>query len=280
MGKKLKISLYLFFVLSFFLFPASIKAVVMINEISPSTDPEWVEIFNDEGVDIDVAGYLLEDGNTSHSDDLILFGIVPANGFLVFTHSKGWLNDSGDSLKLYDNSSPSAIIDQFTYGSVNASSTVSRIPNGSESWEITINITQNEKNPDPTPAPTAVPTQVPTPTQGPTATPCPTKTPTPTPTKTPTPSPVVKTTLTPLSTDLSSSSGELNEVSIGNENGKDSVLGASDSSHDFIASPSFISKNKNLFIALSFVFIGLVLVGGSFYLAYKTSKTSEGKNDI
>lgn len=185
---------YTFFFVSilFFIFPQKTIASVLINEFSSSTDPEWIELYNDDDIEVNLSGYLLEDGNSSKTDDLNLNGIISAKGFVVFTHLEGWLNNGGDTIKLYNNASPSAIIDQYTYGSVDSTKSVARIPNGSENWQITLNITNNSINPTASPNPTQSPTNPPTnsPTQAatanPTIKPIPTKTGTPKTTSTPT----------------------------------------------------------------------------------------------
>lgn len=187
MSSKIK---YIFLtLLIFFIFPQKTIASVLINEFSPSTDPEWIELYNDGDVEINLSGYLLEDGNSSKSDDLNITGIISAKGFIVFTHTEGWLNNGGDSIKLYNNASPSAIVDQYTYSSIDSNKSVARIPNGSENWQVTSDVTNNSSNPTPSPTPT--PTQTPTasPTNTPTSTPSPTPKPTPTKSTTPKPSP-------------------------------------------------------------------------------------------
>lgn len=174
----------------FLVSPSGISAAILINEISPSTEVEWVELYNDGDSPVDLAGYLLEDGNTSKTDDLILSGIILSNGFLVFNHNEGWLNNSGDTIKLYNNASPSAIIDQYTYGSVDSTKSIARIPNGSENWQVTSIVTKGISNPSPTPSPS--------PTNSPTQQPQPTATAVPSPTKTSTPkteSPISKTSI-------------------------------------------------------------------------------------
>jgi hypothetical protein len=159
-------------------------------------------LYNDSDVDINLSGYLLEDGNSSQTDDLILNGIIISKGFMVFNHTEGWLNNGGDTIKLYNNASPSAIIDQYTYGNVDSSKSVARIPNGSENWEITSSITNNSLNPTPSPSPSPSPTQIPTqePTFTPTNTPTTTPTVTSTPKSTPTKTPTIKPTSTPTET--------------------------------------------------------------------------------
>lgn len=251
----------------FVLLPLPVRAAVIINEISPSTDPEWIELYNDGDVDQDVAGYLLEDGNSSHSDDLTLVGVISKKGYLVFTHNEGWLNNGGDSLKLYNNSSPSAIIDQYSYGSVGNSQSIARSPNGGENWIVTNVSSSGLANPNPTPEPTNTPTSTPTPTPAPT----PTRTPTPTPNKTPTPTPTKKPSPTPTTNPAESVNEQLSSES-GN------VLGIEVSLPSSSPSPKpntfSILENKNKIIATLFICLGMVLIGGSFYFAFKNSKSS------
>src|SRR3989339_132217 len=140
------------------LVPAPVRAAVLLNEISPATNPEWIELYNDGDTLIDLTGFLLEDGNTNHTDDLVLSGSLASHSYGVFFHNEGWLNNGGDTLKLYDNATPSAnIIDQYTYGSLTAEKSVFRSPNGSENW-VTGFPTQNASNPAPSPSPSPSPT--------------------------------------------------------------------------------------------------------------------------
>lgn len=185
--------------------PFSAKAAVFINEISPATDPEWVEIYNDGEAPLDLTGLLLEDGNSISTDDLVLSGEIQSRGYKVFEHEKGWLNDDGDTLKLYDPASPSAVLDQYVFGRVRASEVVVRMPDGGETWLVMSGATKGFSNPSltPTPTPTPSPTFVATvaPTAIPTQTAAPTKTPTPMPTKSLTPKPTATPKQTPLLTE-------------------------------------------------------------------------------
>ncbi len=160
------ILLILFFILTF---PSNIYASILINEVSPKTDPEWVKLYNDGDTDVDLTGYLLKDGN-SLDDDLTLSGTILSHGYLTFNHNKGWLNDGGDTIKLYDNATPSAsIIAEYTYP------TPSPVPTPAPATVA------------PTSAPTTSPTKSSTPTSVPTVKPTPAKTASPKPSSTPNP---------------------------------------------------------------------------------------------
>lgn len=78
---------------------------------------EWVELYNNSGVDIDVVGWYLYDSRNDHplkialensdnDDDTSDAGetVVPAKGWLVVysTYKVGWLNNDTDEVRLYD----------------------------------------------------------------------------------------------------------------------------------------------------------------------------------
>lgn len=264
---KIKNVLYFLFITLFFLtYPSKICASVLINEISPSTDTEWIELYNDGDLEINLNGYLLEDGNASKTDDLILSGIIPQKGFLVFNHNEGWLNNGGDTIKLYNNASPSAIIDQYTYGSVDSSKSVARIPNGSENWQITSNVTNNSSNPNPTDAPTQTATAQPTVTA--TSTSTPTTTPKPTPTKTSTPKPTPTSLPTEEATENSEDSNE-NKTAIELETSRPTPTG-------LVAGAK--TENKSKTIAIILISLGIGFLGYCGYLIYNGKNAELQKN--
>ncbi len=236
-----------------------IQAGLVINEISPSTNPEWVEIFNDSGSEVNLAGYLLEDGNNITIDDIILYGLIPAHGFLVFTHAEGWLNNDGDTLKFYNNATPSAILDQYSFGSLDSSKTFAKIPNGGP-WQTTSNITNGSSNPTPTPAPTPTPTPTIFPTTTPSPTPSKSPTPTPVKTKSPTPSPTLESQVLSAETTSSPSAPQT-----------DTSIEVQDSVNDMDKKQSNPRKNV-MVVALTLMGFGSVLFGVGGVAIYRKSK--------
>ena len=79
------------------------RAAIIINEISPSTDPEWIELYNDSSTPVDLFGYTLWDNNSLLSDDLSLTGTISAQSYLVFSRKEGWLTNGGDIVYLSTN---------------------------------------------------------------------------------------------------------------------------------------------------------------------------------
>lgn len=176
------------------MFPKSILAQVVINEIHP-TD-EWVELYKTSDKEVSLEGCILyfhsRDSNTSNTQKKVF---VAGDVFLVDEYYKiidtgnNWLADSGDVVSL--------VCDSFsdgphTYSSNMKDKSYARIPNGTGQFFAILTPTYKSVNPDsistPTPTPTNSPTstsiQTPSPTQIPSPAPIPTKTPSPKPTST------------------------------------------------------------------------------------------------
>lgn len=139
-------------------------ANVVLNEIYPtvlatSTIPlerEWVELYNGTTGPIDVAGWIISEfvgGSTLNDEDLHTivsdctgypsstyaspFGttntVISPGGYLVVTFcgTAGYLNNSGDTVRLYDASGTSTPwIDTHTFGTTAAGKSHARIPDG------------------------------------------------------------------------------------------------------------------------------------------------------
>ncbi len=168
------------------------SSTVTINEVCPRCDPEWIELYNNSDNIVDLGIWQLKDGNSSSSDDITLAGIIQPNSFSVFDHSKGWLNDSGDSITLIDNNGNP--IDSYSYPSATENKTFSKFPDGTGEFQNNTAATKastNQALPTSTPTPSLTPTSTPSPTATPkpTSTPKPTATATPAPTGTSTPAP-------------------------------------------------------------------------------------------
>jgi hypothetical protein len=175
---------FLLALFALFLFVHPVSAAIWINEISPSTDPEWIELYNDGTSEIDLTNWMFrEEGGV----DYVLSGSIGPSSYLVIHHADRWLNNSGDTLTLTSNASPSAIIDQYSFGSVTSDKSVYRSPLGSTNW-IVGSPSQGSANPTPSPSPSPSPS--PTPAASPS--PSPTATPTPTPKPSPPSSPTFK----------------------------------------------------------------------------------------
>ncbi|MFA6184965.1 MAG: lamin tail domain-containing protein [Candidatus Shapirobacteria bacterium] len=153
--------------------------IIKITNFSSDSDPEWVELSNTTSEDINIDGWIIRDDNTSKTDDLLLTGLISASSKIIFSHAKGWLNDSSDIIYLYNSSN--ILIDKLSYPTPTPTSTPTPILTSTPIPTLTPELT-------PTPTKTPIPTKtlIPTKTSTPTKTPTPIKTITPTKTLTPT----------------------------------------------------------------------------------------------
>lgn len=119
---------------------------------APPLDGEWVELWNNSDVDIDVNGQVLQEYsggylhisvlNSDNNDNLSDTGetIVPAGGWLrVYRNgdSDFNLNDNGDTVKLLTDTvgSGGLLIDSYSYGPVATDNKVwRRTPDGTGTW--------------------------------------------------------------------------------------------------------------------------------------------------
>ncbi len=237
-------------------------AAVWINEISPSTNPEWVELYNDGSDPVDLTNWRLEDANSSKTDDLTLSGTIGPGAYLVFNRGDGWLNNSGDTVYLINSASPSAIVDQYAYSSVTSDKVVARSPDGSENW-VTTTSSEGSANPAPTPTPTPTPSPTPAPTPTPSPSPVPTLAPS------PTPKPSVKPSPSP--TDEATVAGAMIEIN----------LAGYGTSPAPIATPSEKPRlNKSRAKTALILGSGLIMISASGYLGYRKYKKKNSNSLI
>jgi len=139
------------------------ERMIVLNEIfaNPKTgDKEFIEFYNNGSTDVDVVGWKLSEisGSTekfytiSATTELPKTAasqsgstVIPANGYLAFYLSDSTaLNNSGDTVKLYD--STTTLLDSHTYPAVSAGKSVVRYPDGIGFWV----------DPEPTPGTTII----------------------------------------------------------------------------------------------------------------------------
>lgn len=176
--KRLLASYFIFFILLFSLVTPQAAAQVLINEVSPVTSSEWVEIYNSGSETVSLKGYVVNFGSESQNKEFCDGTTISANTHISITLTTSWLSNTGDTITLKKDS---ATIDSVSYGNdtlgvpTNTQSLI-RAPAGGL-WSI---------SDTPTPAVDSVSFECPTPTTVP-ATPILTSTPKPTATQTPTP---------------------------------------------------------------------------------------------
>lgn len=181
---KKNIYLLILFLVFFLAATEHVLANLKINEIypAPATDElEWIEIYNQGEIPIDLSNYYLTDYSGKRIE--IDSSVINAYSFVIASTPSGVLNNSNqtgkdfaDIVYLYNNLHQN--IDIATYsGSFASGKTFARCPDGSENWILTTSLTKNFSNNLSCPTPTNTPTPLP---QTPTPTPEPAETPTPT----------------------------------------------------------------------------------------------------
>lgn len=115
---------------------------VVLNEIfpSPSTGSEWVEIYNNESLPIDLTGWTITDA-ASYSQTLS--STIPAKGYLVFNVNQ--FNNTGDIITLSDGS---GYTDVVTYPAITSGKSYARVTDGDSVFEIreAADVTKNASN--------------------------------------------------------------------------------------------------------------------------------------
>lgn len=177
------------------------------DEDANMPDGEWVELYNNSDIDVDVNGWYIQndadhtitistansDNNSNTSDGGET--VVLAHGWLVVYMNGAILNNSGDTVFLYD--PYNVLVDQVSYSNNPAKlegDTLARSPDGTGAWVDPIATPCSANQLREESAPQTVPTPTPTissvePITLPETKTEPENTPTPTPTNTPTPTP-------------------------------------------------------------------------------------------
>ena len=152
-----------------------VQAAVVINEFSPASNPEWVELYNTESGSISLKDSIINFGNNNQDYQFCEDDEISGNAYRLIILSSSWLNNDGDSVTL---KKQDVVIDSVVYGSsqsipkLSNSQSATRSPDGSSDWVVSDSPSQsgtlvdfNCPTPSPTPSPT--PTASPTLTQTP-----------------------------------------------------------------------------------------------------------------
>jgi hypothetical protein len=185
----MRFNLLCFLFLLFFPLHSKANAAVVINEIFPKSNREWIELYNNGSESIVLDRWTLQ--NNTGDKKIFYFNassVIPPNSFLtVFSEQTGLtLHDEGDIVKLSDMNN-NQIDSQGYFSTLGFNVSMGRSIDGAGTWTICTVATQNTANncPAPSPLPTEIPTPIPTVTVAPTQLPTATETPVPMPTSIP-----------------------------------------------------------------------------------------------
>jgi len=129
---------------------------LVMNEIysrGTVNDPDWIEIYNPNSVQVDLTGYKIYDGGgnigTKPKKEFPSGTFIPANGFYVIVtddaDASGFgLSSGGESVWLENSSG--TVIDNVDFLSMDVTQSYGRYPDGSSNWLILGTITRGAPN--------------------------------------------------------------------------------------------------------------------------------------
>ena len=139
-----------------FVAPEPPPPTILINEVysrGDSLNPDWIEIYNPTGAQLDLSGYKVYDSEgqsgSKPKKEFPSGSIVPVNGFLVIvvddTLDSGFgLSSSGETVWLEN--STGNVIDNVTFPALGLDSSYARNPNGSSTWVVLYPYTKGVSN--------------------------------------------------------------------------------------------------------------------------------------
>jgi PKD repeat protein len=109
---------------------------IVINEFvaDPADGDEWIEIYNKTSQEIDLTGWIIEEGSESTTDIAGVIGREGAEKFFIIEKPKGNLNNAGDIIFLKDKNG--YIIDQAIYGNWNDGNLEDNAPKASDPYSV------------------------------------------------------------------------------------------------------------------------------------------------
>lgn len=133
-------------------------ARIVMNEIysrGTTAEPDWIEIYNDSDVAVDLAGYKIYDnggqGGTKPKMEFPAGAVIPARGFYVIvtdipvaTNPAGFgLSSTGEEVWLENKKGN--LIDNVAFPALDVTQTFGRKPNGG-TWQVLNTITKGTSN--------------------------------------------------------------------------------------------------------------------------------------
>lgn len=260
-----------------------VDASIVLNEISPRTSPEWLELYNSGTDPIDLNNWYLKDAAGNKKPIAVTEPLSPNNYFLATGYSS-WLNNTGtESVYLYD--SADVLVDSVSFAETKEGTVIARIPDITGTWlldQVSSPLASNDSvlpspipSPSPTPSPSPSPSPLPTPaavaaTPSPTTTPTPTPTPTPVLISTPKPSPTPTPLPSPSSDLLASPEGTV-AAAVDVDLSSYGISPRPTSS----PTPALLQLNHSRLRFLSLTLGGLILFALATFLGYQQYKHSQ-----
>lgn len=98
---------------------------LVINEVSSNSSPEWVELYNKSASPVDISGWYIKDAaNNNFGSPVPTSTSVPAHGYYAVDETGTVLNNTGDSVTLYNASN--TLEDHMNFPALSAGQTYGR----------------------------------------------------------------------------------------------------------------------------------------------------------
>ncbi len=233
----------------------------MPNPAGEDKELEWVELYNTDGNQISIDGYILKDKNDNYftlSGNIIDWSVVYPKDF----PKKGnfSLTNSGSTIKLFTASTSAEPIDTFVYSDSDDNESWGRVPDGVGGIAL-VQSSKGSANAIATPSPS--PTSKPTSTPKPAATAKPTSSPSTKSTTTPTVLSVTTSLETPTNSTIQEFNGEEDAGRTNSSGTQSAVLGQTAANNNDSPEPA-VPSVKTAFPSSIFIILGGVgiMIGG------------------
>jgi len=134
------VAVFFFCLLKALLLPLNVSAGLTINEFSPASSPEWVELYNPDDSQFslnDISIYFSPDINSPQKLSFCPTDQISGKSFRKIILSSNWLANAGDTLMLKTGDDVTESITYGTGGTVKsplATQSAFRSPDGTDNW--------------------------------------------------------------------------------------------------------------------------------------------------
>ncbi|WP_333811315.1 lamin tail domain-containing protein [Timonella senegalensis] len=121
--------------------------LIVINEVESSggNPGDWIELFNNSSVDVDLSGFVVRDNDDAHTAVLPAGSTIPAGGFFVVEESRlGFGLGAQDSARLFLADGHTLVAEHTWDG--HADTTYGRCPDGTGAFQTTTEPTKGAAN--------------------------------------------------------------------------------------------------------------------------------------
>ncbi|MBP6979085.1 MAG: lamin tail domain-containing protein [Bacteroidales bacterium] len=131
---------------------------IVMNELysqGTTEDPDWIEVYNDSDIDVDLSGYKIYDSGgqagTKPKKEFPAGTTIQSKGFVVIVtddeaESGFGLSSGGEQVWLEN--ADGTVIDDVTFPALEAGQSYGRYPDGAENWQMLYTVTKGTANSD------------------------------------------------------------------------------------------------------------------------------------